>query len=265
MSFLYGYCISGIVPLRSEASDASQQETQLLLGESFEVLAITERWVQIRATTDAYEGWVNRNQVRFLPPDEFERWLHHPKKERSPYRGFYAHNETDSIYVPLGAQVIFDDVTVTLPHGEYEVRSAPILVRQLDVLSTAKQLLGVPYLWGGRTDTGLDCSGYVQLVHQLFGFNPPRNAREQVQIGAQAARDLVRANVGDLVYFGEVPEKITHVGFYLGDGTLLHASGHVKLNNLLFERRFDNPFPFDKRLFERIQFVQPFQALQTQE
>src|SRR5690606_14363080 len=127
--------------------DASQQESQLVLGEWFEVLSITERWVQIRALADGYEGWAGRNQVKFLQPQEFEKWLNHSQKERSPYKAFIAYNDTDCVYVPTGAQVIFDDITVTLPHGEFEVRSAPQLLRQLDIISTAKQLLGVPYLW----------------------------------------------------------------------------------------------------------------------
>lgn len=261
MSYLYGYCISGTVPLRTSDSDASEMDTQLLLGECFEVLSIAERWVQIRTLTDKVEGWVNRVQVRFLNPNDFDAWLNEPQKERSPYRSFLAVNDTDAILVPFGAEVVFDDVSVTLPHGVYEVRNPPILLKQLDILETAKQFLGVPYLWGGRTDSGLDCSGFVQIIHNVFGYQIPRNSRAQAKLEPFKSADIRLAKPGDLIYFGETAEKISHVGFYLGDGTLIHASGHVKMNNLIYENRFVNPHPFDKRLVDRLQFVQDASAL----
>lgn len=261
MSFLYGYCIAGTVPVRTQASDAAEMDTQLLLGECFEVLSITERWVQIRAVQDRCEGWVNRVQVRFLNVNDYDQWLHDPQKERSPYRTFLAINDTEAILVPFGAEVIFDDITVTLPNGVFEVRNPPILLKQSDILLTAEQFLGVPYLWGGRTDTGLDCSGFVQIVHHIFGFSPPRNSRAQAVIEPIKGKDIHQAKKGDLLYFGDSEDKISHVGFYLGEGTLLHASGHVKMDNLIYENRFVNPYPFDKRLFDRLQFVQDSSAL----
>jgi gamma-D-glutamyl-L-lysine dipeptidyl-peptidase len=261
MDSLYGFCISGTVPVRVSDSDASEMDTQILLGECFEVLAITERWVQIRTITDKVEGWVNKVQIKFLSPSEFQNWNNNPQKERSPYRSFFAYNDLDAIHVPFGAEVVFDDVSVVLPHGKYEVRQAPILLKSTGILETAEQLLGTPYLWGGRTDTGLDCSGFVQIIYQLFGFNPPRNSRAQALIQPVRVNGLTHAKKGDLIYFGESKEKISHVGFYLGEGTLLHASGHVKLNNLIYDHRFENPFPFDKRLADRIQFIQDSSAL----
>jgi len=261
MDSLFGYCISGTVPVRVTDSDASEMDTQLLLGECFEVLAISERWVQVRTIYDKVEGWVNKVQIKFLTPSEFQDWFNHPQKERSPYRSFFAYNDLDAIHVPLGSEVIFDDVSVILPHGKYEVRQAPILIKSTGVLETAEKFMGTPYLWGGRTDTGIDCSGFVQIVHQLFGFNPPRNSSQQALVQPLRQADILTAKKGDLIYFGVSQDKISHVGFYLGEGTLLHASGHVKLNNLIYDSRFENPFPFDKRLTERIQFIQDASAL----
>lgn len=261
MDSLFGYCISGTVPVRVSDSDSSEMDTQLLLGECFEVLAITERWLKIRTLYDKIEGWVNKVQTRFLTSSEFDSWVNHPQKERSPYRTFMAYSEYDAIQVPLGAEVVFDDVSVHLPHGNYEVRDAPLLIKQEDSLQTAEKLLGTPYLWGGRTDTGLDCSGFVQLIYQLFGYRPPRNSSQQVKLQPSVKQGIQKAKRGDLIYFGETAEKISHVGFYMGNGTLLHASGHVKFNNLIFENRFSNPYPFDKRLADRIQFIQDASAL----
>ncbi len=93
-------------------------------------------------------------------------------------------------------------------------------------MRAARMFLGVPYLWGGTTPNGFDCSGLVQRVYGFFGVDLPRDADQQGRSG----REVARARPGDLCFFGR--RRITHVGICLGDGAYLHAYGHVRENSL---------------------------------
>ena len=93
-----------------------------------------------------------------------------------------------------------------------------------DLLATSRRLLGVPYLWGGMTPLGIDCSGFVSLVYRVHGKVLPRDA--DLQFGDPKAAVVERADLlpGDLLFFGRTAAKITHVGLYLGDGRFLNAT-----------------------------------------
>lgn len=256
MSYLYGIVSVGVAPLRDEAKDSAQMVSQLLLGECFEVISIQERWVEIKADDDHYRGWISRVQVQFLNSDHYYSWINNSEVERSPYRTFRASNDERVLFVPFGSKVKFGDFGISLPFGEFQVTKEPELIKSGTPIDTAIHFLGVPYLWGGRCDLGIDCSGFVQIVFQSHGFKVPRDAREQVTAGAFLSSDIKEAKRGDILYFGDLPEKITHVAFYLGKGTILHASGWVKYNNLDYDLRYENPYHYDERLANKLQFIQ---------
>jgi len=260
MSKLYGIAASATVPVRKENKDASEMVTQLLLGEAFEVITIHERWVELRCYHDGYEGWVNRNQVRFMDESELNNWMQNPKLKRSPYAAFRVMADREALLVPLGAQIIFHEHGIQIVEKRYNYIYPPIELKEDHLLQTAISLLGIPYMWGGRSDLGIDCSGFIQLVYQLHGYLPSRDASQQLDRSVakpiQGEDIISHAEEGDIIFIGPDSEKITHIGFYLGEGTLLHASGNVRLDNLSYKMRYQNKHPYNERLAGRVQFVQ---------
>jgi hypothetical protein len=108
------------------------------------------------------------------------------------------------------------------------------------IVKTAKKYMGVPYLWGGTSTKGFDCSGYTKTVYRLNGILLPRDASQQVHTGKLITEDTIdfdKLKPGDLLFFGRKEtetqkERITHVGIYIGDTEFIHASGLVKINSL---------------------------------
>ena len=256
----FTYARSGIVPVRREANDASEMLTQLLLGETAKVTETRERWLRITTDHDNYSGWVNRNQMRYLGHTEYTDWKNHPNRQRSPYAGFRIRTDKNSLWVPSGALVIIENDHIRLPDDIYDIASELRLIRHNRIIDTAAEFLGTPYLWGGRSDTGIDCSGFIQTVYGMHGAALPRDSRDQFKALEPYTTDINEAKPGDIVYFNTSGGPITHVGFYIGNGVLLHASGNVK-RNFISNKPNRTHFSLNQRLADHIKGIQSGQML----
>lgn len=132
----------------------------------------------------------------------------------------------------------WDWLEVLLPDGEKawipddSFSPLPQLTRGT-LVQYARRFLGVPYIWAGKTSKGLDCSGFTQFVHKMFGFKLRRDAWMQFDDATPVSDDPSQGMPGDLMFFSESGSKVTHMGFCLGDGQLLHARGMVRINSLV--------------------------------
>ncbi len=248
------YASSGIVPIRSSPSDASEMVNQILLGETAVILDSTDRWFKITTDFDGYSGWVNKSQMISLEFADYRAWTTHPKRTKSDYFSFFARGLDHSCLVPVGASVVFGNDFIELPDGKYKIDSPLKPLKRENMLDTAKQFLGTPYLWGGRTDSGIDCSGFIQTVYALHGMDLPRDSGIQAKLVVNHIAKIEDAGAGDIVYFSTKPEAITHVGFYMGNGILIHASGNVKQSLIIPGEHV--PFAFEQRLYENIALIQ---------
>lgn len=258
-----GILISGIVPLRRDGSDASEMVSQGLLGEPFLILEESERWLRVRMAHDAYEGWVSRSQAKETDAAEHIAWTHHPERKRSPFHTYRVGNGHETLLVPSGAAVISTPSGIELPSGAWETLTPRQALLEHSLLDTALNFQGAPYLWGGRTDTGIDCSGFVQAVFGLHGYDLPRDAWQQHEFAELKGTTLDDAEAGDILYFSYADGRIHHVGFYLGEGYALHASGNVTIHTIDPAKRSSGRYSFNERLANGLVAVQSASALKS--
>lgn len=208
-----GQCLLSFIPMRAEASDRSEQVSQLIFGETYEVLEENEKWYFIETSFDQYRGWIDKKQ---FSPQVFEVDTHRVFAFPSALQAF----ENKHILMPLGAFVPEDFQSLLLTLNE--------------ALALFKTYIGVPYVWGGKTNFGYDCSGFTQSFFKTLGISIKRDAYQQATEGTDVML-LSEARTGDLAFFDNADGRITHVGIILeNDGSfeILHASGELRIDIL---------------------------------
>jgi cell wall-associated NlpC family hydrolase len=241
--------------LRRRPDHRAELTSQLLMGEVVRVLERdrNDQWWRVENEADGYAGWVRSYGLRPASRTRTRRWLQLARGRvvapfchvRSARRG--GHSLTPLFW---NGRVIAGRATagrrsVELPDGRrgwVEASAVSIGPNRVGVLDRIRDLLGTPYLWGGRTPHGLDCSGLVQQLLGEQGVALPRDAHDQYLL---TRRNIAPADLapGDLVFFGRGPRRMEHVGLLLGGGYYVHARGVVRVNSL----DPDNPF-YDKPL-----------------
>jgi cell wall-associated NlpC family hydrolase len=227
----YGICDLAIVPLRAEPSDRSEQVSQLLFGEAFEITEWKEKWVKIVTATDKYTGWIDRLQFTMLDYTAYKSLLQTstPLTYR-PVTQARKILDNSIVYLPAGSSLAFlDGATSFIGNQKFEIIDET--GKTDHITNIAKSYLNVPYLWGGRTHFGIDCSGFTQAVYKLININLRRDASLQAQDGT-LVDGLAKVNLGDLAFFGAEEDRITHVGIMLNSEQIIHASGKVKIDTI---------------------------------
>lgn len=227
----YGICNLAVVPLRAEPNDRSEQVSQVLFGEAFEIIEWQERWVKIITESDNYTGWIGRLQFTMLGHVAYNDFKQVPPP--LTYRAVtqaWKTLDNSVVYLPAGSSLAFlEGTTCNIGNERFEIIGE--IGEREDIGTTAKSFLNAPYLWGGRTHFGIDCSGFTQVVFKLNGIKIKRDASQQVEEGV-LVKDLSDARLGDLAFFHNEAGKVTHVGIMLNNEYIIHASGKVKIDSI---------------------------------
>lgn len=223
----YGICNLSIAPLRLDPSDKSELVSQVLYGEFFKVLEHRKLWSKIRLNFDGYEGWIDNKQYIEIEKEQFEDLKTEPLQLSSDLVEFI-HDENNQLHpILMGSSLsglnlmkhTFDGTIVT------EVSSKE------NLLKTAFLYLNTPYLWGGKTPFGIDCSGFTQMVYKLNGYKLLRDASQQATQG-EALSFIEESEPGDLAFFDNQDGHIIHVGIIMEDNYIIHAHGKVRIDRL---------------------------------
>ncbi|MCH7858073.1 MAG: C40 family peptidase [Candidatus Marinimicrobia bacterium] len=231
---------TSVANVYAEPSFASEIVTQAILGETPAVLDQRGKWFQLEQW-DGYRGWVYHFSLaknpQFLVKGE---WIlvnvptapirEEPNDTAPPFR-----DAVFGVRLPLlGRQEPW--VQVALPDGlSGWLQNEPLALtgtRRDQVVQIARRFLGVPYMWGGKTPKGFDCSGFVQTCFKAVGVHLPRDSYQQNEFGDLPAVMINDAQPGDLLFFGDQGQRIAHVAISLGSGEIIHAAGWVRTDSL---------------------------------
>ncbi len=247
----FGICLQTLIPLRSEPSESAELETQILFGELYSVKEQTEKWVLICLESDKQEGWIDRKLLVRIDDKQKESLKNSKKIIISEPITIASKNEEPLILVAGSTfyynqqdSFIFNDV-------KYCINNQPA---NNDIIETAKKFINSPYLWGGKSALGIDCSGFSQVVFKTLGVQLPRNASQQVNLG-ETIQFIDQAQKGDLAFFGNEEEKITHVGIIIDKNTIIHASGWVRIDSIDHNgilKKETNEYSHKLRIIKRI-------------
>ena len=223
----YGLCYLSVVALRSEASDTSELISQVLYGDYFKVLEHRKSWSRIRLGFDKYEGWIDNKQFQFIDELEYKD-LHKSDPLMSTDLVDFITNQKQQLHpVLLGSTLNGLSYLKHAFEGEKSVGTK----EKSKLIDTAILYLNTPYLWGGKTPFGIDCSGLVQMVYKLNGFKILRDASQQATQG-DALSFIEESEPGDLAFFDNNEGEIIHVGMIMEDHQIIHAHGKVRIDLL---------------------------------
>ncbi len=229
---MYGICNLAIIPLRIEPNDRSEIVSQVLFGEHFEILETQKHWSKIKLQFDDYEGWVDSKQYQIISDSDFKNLSKEAIVLSSDLIEYITAPNNLLIPIPLGASLSF------LAHNEintanYEFEGLKISGQKpkSNLINTAFMYLNSPYLWGGKTPFGIDCSGFTQMIYKLNGYKLLRDASQQSKQG-EALSFIEESEPGDLAFFDNEDGNIIHVGIIMDDNYIIHASGKIRIDRL---------------------------------
>ncbi len=256
---IYGVVSVSVANMRSKPMHQAELVNQILMGSGVKILKRHGYWYFVQTEPpENYLGWVEEGSLEIFDSDRFEKWKKMRKLIFTDYFGF-VYSQKDKKSAPVSDLVMGNVLGVNrdegnwfyvvLPDGrsgyveksqveDFERWRRSVKLNANDIIKTAKKFIGFPYLWGGTSVKGFDCSGFTKIVFKMNGFELPRDADQQARLGVEIdpGKDFENLKPGDFLFFGQraengKPEKITHVGIYLGNKEFIHCSGKVSVDS----------------------------------
>lgn len=280
----YGVVTLSVANLRTQPSHRAELATQATMGTSLRVWKKEKGWYLVQ-TPDEYLAWVDGDAFQRYDSTGFSQWQQLRKIIYTEPFGFIYQDTSGSTTI---SDVVYGDIIavindvgsyneVLLPDGRkgfvhqqqsmlYDHWRSSRQPNPENIIHTARKLMGVPYLWGGTSFKGVDCSGFTKTVYFINGLVLPRDASQQALLGStvDTAGNWKDLQPGDLLFFGNReregrPEQVVHVGIWIGGGEFIHSSGKVQVGSLIPSA--DNYDANEHKRFLRVKRISPEQSL----
>lgn len=229
---MFAICNLSTIPLRFEPSDRSEIVSQVLFGEHFEILEQNNQWSKIKLHYDGYEGWVDGKQYQIISKENYDILCNEAVILNADLVEYVSAQNNSLIPITLGASLSFlNHSDINIQNYEFEGLKTSGIKPKVNLIDTAFMYLNAPYLWGGKTPFGIDCSGFTQMVYKLNGYKLLRDASQQATQG-EVLSFIEESEPGDLAFFDNEEGNIIHVGIMLENNYIIHASGKVRVDRL---------------------------------
>lgn len=269
----YAVVTLSVANLRSQPKHSAELATQAILGTPLSVWKKNDDWYLIQ-TPDQYLAWVDAAGITLMDEKQMNAWYDQEKVVFTSLLGYlYESGNEENIVSDLTAGNLLELIQegknhhqVQLPDGRKGYVSAASVVpyekwitsrstSPENLISTARSMMGSPYLWGGTSVKGMDCSGFTKTIYFLNGQIIPRDASQQIMEGEQVDREKNWDNlqVGDLLFFGvpateDAKERVVHVGMWIGDNSFIHSRGRVRISSFDPESENYDEYEFNRYL-----------------
>jgi hypothetical protein len=255
----FGVCLLSIIPLRKEPSEPSEMVSQIIFGELVIIEDDKNGWLHIRIVYDNYEGWVDKKQITELEESEFNRLNKAPCQYSKDLIEIIQEINGNIIPIIYGSTIrLFEDGNFTLSGRKFKYEGQLSHIKPEfkveSLIEDAMLFRNAPYLWGGKSPFGLDCSGFIQSVFKANGIKLLRDSGQQSTQGETISL-LDEAMPGDLVFFDNDEGEINHVGLIVGTQKIIHASAHVRVDTIDYHGIYNaelKKYTHNLRLIKRI-------------
>lgn len=229
---MFAICNLALIPLRAEPSDRSEIVSQVLFGEHFEITETQNQWSKIKLHFDGYEGWVDSKQYQIISEKSFNELSKDAIVLNIDLVEYITNAANLLLPVTLGASLSFlNHSDINRDNWVFEGIKTCGEKPKSNLIDTAFMYLNAPYLWGGKTPFGIDCSGFTQMVYKLNGYKLLRDASQQAAQGTPLSF-IEESEPGDLAFFDNEEGNIIHVGIIMENNYIIHASGKVRIDRL---------------------------------
>ncbi len=224
----YGICNIGKTPLRKEPNHKSELISEILYGETFSIVSRKKNWVKVIIYWDEYEGWVNLNQFLSITLKDFKLINSNNQKYLTDLIQYLECENHQIFPVCMGSNIGASEYLNN--YCEWTPKKVNKDIRS-SIITSAYKYLHSPYLWGGRSPFGIDCSGLTQMCYKLQGIKIKRDAWQQSEQGTTLSF-IEESNPGDLAFFDDDEGKIIHVGILLKNNYIIHSHGKVRIDKI---------------------------------
>ena len=213
--------------MRAEPKDTSELVSQVIYGESFKIIEQRANWSLIKLSFDNYKGWIDNKQLVEISETVYDSTISEANIYSSDLIEFIQINNKGLLTIPFGSTLN----SIKLFDHSFDGNTTKTIQPKENLVKTSLLFINSPYLWGGRTPFGIDCSGFTQMIYKINGYKINRDAKDQVNIGASLSF-IEESEPGDLAFFDNKEGDIVHVGIIMKDNHIIHAHGQVRIDRL---------------------------------